>query len=165
MTLPLHVCHALLAAALTCAAPTALADFYTGRVVAVVDGDTVTVLDTARVQHRIRLSGIDAPEKRQPFGNVSRQHLGDLVFGRDVTVEYHKIDRYGRQLGKLLVADLDANLAQVRAGLAWHYKRYEGEQPHKDRVEYSEAETEARTARRGLWRDFAPIAPWDFRRH
>lgn len=125
--------RSLLAAVLACLAPQALADLYTGRVVAISDGDTLTVLDAEKVQHKVRLSGIDAPEKRQPFGNVSRQHLADLLFGRDVAVEYHKVDRYGRQLGKVLVADVDANLAQVSAGLAWHYMHYEREQPFEDR--------------------------------
>ncbi len=122
----------------------ALADLYTGRVVAISDGDTLTVLDADKVQHKVRLSGIDAPEKRQPFGSVSWQHLAGLVFDRDVAVEYHKVDRYGRQLGKVWLADEDANLAQVRAGLAWHYKRYEREQPFEDRPTYSKAEVTAR---------------------
>ncbi|BAL23711.1 hypothetical protein AZKH_1389 [Azoarcus sp. KH32C] len=161
----MRVYRALLTATLMCLTDLAPAGIYSGRVVAIADGDTLTVRDTANVQHKVRLSGIDAPEKRQPFGNVSRQHLAELVFGRYVAIEYHKVDRYGRELGKVLVADRDANLAQIRAGLAWHYKRYEGEQPSRDRAEYSDAETEARVARRGLWHDSTPVAPWDFRRH
>jgi endonuclease YncB( thermonuclease family) len=105
-----------------------------------------------------------APEKKQPFGTVSRKHLADLVFGKTVTVTYRKVDRYGRQIGVLHVGDIDANLAQLRAGLAWHYKHYEREQPYKDRAAYAAAEREASEHKRGLWRDRDPISPWDYRR-
>lgn len=99
-----------------------------GRVVAVADGDTITVLDADRVAHRIRLGGIDAPEKRQAFGTRSKQSLSDIVFNRAVTVETGKTDRYGREIGKILVDGADANLQQVQRGFAWHYKTYEREQ-------------------------------------
>lgn len=89
-----------------------------GRVVGVSDGDTVTVLDAGRRQHKFRLLGIDAPEKDQDFGERSKQSLSDLVFGKDVMVEYEKKDRYGRTLGKVVVGGRSANLEQVRAGLA-----------------------------------------------
>lgn len=154
-----------LAAALAGVASTALADVYTGRVVAIADGDTLTVLDKAKVQRKVRLSGIDAPEKRQSFGTVSRKHLADLVFGKTVTVAYRKIDRYGRQIGVVRVGEIDANLAQIRAGLAWHYKHYEREQPPDERAAYAAEERNARENKRGLWGDAKPIAPWDFRRH
>ena len=100
------------------------ADVIRGRVVGVADGDTVTVLDASKSQHRIRLQGIDAPESRQAFGTRSKQHLSDLVFDREVSVEWQKLDRYGRVLGKVLVGGRDLCLAQVRAGMAWHYKYY-----------------------------------------
>ena len=128
------------------------------------DGDTITVLDANRQQNKVRLTGIDAPEKFQPFGNRSRQHLSALVHGRDVVVEWNKRDRYGRILGKVLVGSVDANLEQIRAGLAWHYKQYEREQSREDRETYASAELDARTAKRGLWIDPAPIPPWEFRR-
>lgn len=132
--------------------------------VGVADGDTITVLGTGNRQARIRLQGIDAPESRQAFGQVSKQHLSDLIFGRQVVVEYEKTDRYGRTLGKVLTGGRDVNLQQVKAGLAWHYKYYQEEQSPADRRLYAEAETEARSAGRGLWADSAPIPPWDFRR-
>ena len=134
---------------------------FTGQVVSVADGDTITVLDAAKVQHKIRLAGIDAPEKKQPFGNRSKESLSELVFSKTVTVETDKRDRYGREVGKVLVDGLDANLVQVLQGFAWHYKAYEREQPLIDRKAYADAETEAKAARRGLWADLAPIPPWE----
>ena len=130
-----------------------------GRVVGVSDGDTITVLDTSKVQHKIRLAGIDAPEKAQPFGQVSKEHLSGLVFGKQVTVETDKTDKYGRNVGKVLVNGTDANLAQIKAGLAWHYKEYAKEQPAADRASYASAETQARASVQGLWRDPRPMAP------
>jgi endonuclease YncB( thermonuclease family) len=95
-----------------------------GRVVKIADGDTLTVLDRSNRQHKIRLVGIDAPERKQPFHTKSRQNLADLVFGKEVAVEWHKRDRYKRILGKVVLDGQDVNLAQIRAGLAWHYKQY-----------------------------------------
>jgi endonuclease YncB( thermonuclease family) len=135
-----------------------------GRVVAIADGDTITVLDADRVQHRIRLGGIDAPEKRQAFGTRSKQSLSDIVFNKAVTVETGKIDRYGREIGKILVDGMDANLQQVQRGFAWHYKTYEREQSLSDRQLYDFAQSEAKAARRGLWQDAEPVAPWDWRK-
>jgi endonuclease YncB( thermonuclease family) len=135
----------------------------TGRVVAVADGDTVTVLDGNNTQHKIRLAGIDAPEKKQPYGQRSKQSLSDLVFDKQVNVETDKTDKYGREVGKILVNGQDANLEQVTRGFAWHYKEYQREQDENDRKLYDFAEKEARAARRGLWADADPMPPWDFR--
>lgn len=135
-----------------------------GVVVAIQDGDTLTVLDDATTQHRIRLAGIDAPEKGQPFGRRSKEGLSDLVYRRDVVVEWRKHDRYGRVVGKVLLANRDINLAQVEAGLAWHYADYAREQSSSDRAVYSQAEALARASRLGLWREPAPVAPWEFRK-
>lgn len=135
-----------------------------GRVVGVADGDTVTVLDTNQVQHKVRLSGIDAPEKKQAFGQRSKESLSGLVFDKQVMVETDKTDRYGRAVGKVLVGATDANLEQITRGFAWHYKSYAREQSVNDRKLYDFAESKARAARRGLWRDAAPIPPWDFRK-
>ena len=109
------------------------ADILRGRVVGVADGDTVTVLDAQKVQHKVRLSGIDAPEKSQPFGRRSKEHLSDLVFGQYVEVDFNKTDRYGRLIGKIVVQGRDVNLRQLYAGMAWHYKEYEREQPSVER--------------------------------
>src|SRR5688572_21480041 len=114
------------------------AETLAARVVGVHDGDTITVLDADRKQHKIRLAGIDAPESRQAFGNRSKENLSRLVFGQDVRIDWQKRDRYGRIVGKVWTVSqdancrtaecpktLDANLAQVTVGMAWHYKDYE----------------------------------------
>jgi endonuclease YncB( thermonuclease family) len=153
----------ILAALFACLAFSVSADTITGKVVAVADGDTVTVLDAGKVEHKIRLAGIDAPEKAQAFGNRSKEHLSGLVFGKTVTVDWNKKDVYGRTVGKVLVAGSDANLAQVQAGMAWHYKKYQNEQGPSDRANYAQAEDNARAGRVGLWADTNPIPPSDFR--
>lgn len=135
-----------------------------GRIVGVSDGDTVTILDSSSVQWKIRLMGIDAPEKKQAFGGKSKEHLSNLVFDKEVTVEYTKKDKYGRTVGKIVADGVDANLEQVKAGMAWHYKQYEKEQTIKDRSSYSDAEDVARTGKHGLWVDIDPIPPWDWRK-
>jgi endonuclease YncB( thermonuclease family) len=155
---------AVLLFVLACSALPAAAEVLNGEVVALADGDTVTVLDGARRQHRVRLAGIDAPEKSQPFGAASRQSLAALVFRRQVVVEWHKRDRYGRIVGKVLFGPQDVCLEQVRRGMAWHYKRFAGEQLPADRQNYGAAEEEARRLRRGLWLAPNPTPPWDFRR-
>jgi endonuclease YncB( thermonuclease family) len=136
-----------------------------GKVVKIADGDTITILDAQNVQHKIRLQGIDAPERRQDFGEVSREHLATLVFGRYVKIEYEKVDRYGRLVGKVWVDDHDECLEQLKAGLAWQYREYEKEQLPADRQLYENAEQEARTLKRGLRKDPSPTAPWEYRHH
>jgi endonuclease YncB( thermonuclease family) len=135
-----------------------------GQVVGVSDGDTVTLLVAQKKQWKVRLLGIDAPEKKMPFGQRSKQHLADLIYKKQVTVEYSKKDRYGRTLGKILVGGIDANLSQIRAGMAWHYKQYQRDQLSEDRQLYSEAEDAARSSHRGLWADATPTPPWDWRK-
>ncbi len=143
---------------------TALAYSLTGEVVRVVDGDTIYVLDANYEQHKIRLAGIDAPERKQPYGLASRKHLASIVAGKQVTVEYQKRDRYGRIVGKVLLDAIDACLEQVKGGFAWHYKKYQQEQNPEDQQRYATAENQAREYRLGLWRENNPNAPWDFRR-
>lgn len=136
-----------------------------GLVVGVADGDTLTVRGDDRRQHRVRLAGIDAPEKRQDFGQRSKQSLSELAYRQHVRVEVAKEDRYGRSVGTVLRGTLDVNLEQVRRGLAWHYKQYQHEQRPADREAYAAAEDEARASRRGLWSMPQPTAPWAYRRH
>ena len=143
---------------------TAWADTLTGRVIAVLDGDTITILDASDQQHKIRLAGIDCPEKSQPFGQVAKQSLSDQLFSRQVSIETNKIDRYGRTIGKVIVDGVDANLGQIKAGMAWHYKQYAKEQPIDDRILYAEAEDIARMLKKGLWSDNDPVPPWDWRK-
>jgi endonuclease YncB( thermonuclease family) len=139
------------------------AELISGRVVHVADGDTVTVLDAGKVQHKIRLAGIDAPEKSQAYGERSRESLAELVANRTVIVDTEKQDRYGRRVGKVLVAGKDVNVEQIRRGLAWFYRHYERELSDADRQHYDRAEAEARDYRRGLWADPRPVPPWEFR--
>jgi endonuclease YncB( thermonuclease family) len=143
------------AAVLVGAAPEARADF-AGRVVAVHDGDTVTVL-SAGVARRVRLLGIDAPERGQPYASVSRRALATRVAGREVTVVERGKDSFGRALGRVLVAGTDANTAQVQDGHAWVFRRYETDPA------LIALEAEAKAAGRGLWRDSAPVPPWVWR--
>lgn len=156
----------------TCWTSIAYAEFLQGRVVAVSDGDTIKLLDADHNQYKIRLMGIDAPEKAQAYGQKSKQHLSGLVFGRDVAVEWHKRDRYQRIIGKILVAQpdcstcdktVDAGLEQVRSGLAWWYRQYAKEQSPEERLSYDAAEAEARNRQIGLWSDPDPVPPWDYR--
>ena len=129
-----------------------------GLVVAIADGDTLTVLNEDFQQVKVRLAEIDAPEKRQPFGTRARQSLGDLCHEKRAEVRVVDVDRYKRIVGRVTCAGVDANAAQVRRGLAWVYDRYA-----KDKTLYR-LQDEARSARRGLWADRNPMAPWDWRK-
>jgi endonuclease YncB( thermonuclease family) len=142
----------------------AWADVIKGKVVRVSDGDTIVVLDAQKVQHKIRLAGIDAPESKQAFGQVSKQGLADLVANKTVTVETNKIDRYGRQVGKVLLGKQDVCLSQLELGLAWFFRQYQNELSDADRKLYEDAEATAKDLKLGLWRDPAPTPPWEFRR-
>ena len=147
---------------------------FDARVVGVADGDTITVLDANKVQHRIRLAGIDAPEKGQPFAERSKQTLRRMVMGRNARIEWDEQDRYGRLVGKVWVTPagincaqepcpktLDAGRAQLTVGLAWHYLgRHQDEE---DSLAYEFDEMEARARRVGLWSEPDPVAPWDWR--
>lgn len=154
----------LLALCLTLLALLASAKELRGRVVRVADGDTLTLLDANKVQHKIRLNGIDAPEKGQAFGQKSQESLAALAAGREVVVTTRKQDRYGRSVGKVLVDGADVNLVQVERGLAWFYRQYQNELTSEDRQKYKQAENDARTSRRGLWVEQEPVPPWDWRR-
>ena len=155
------------------APPVSAANILDGTVVNVADGDTITVLDSNNVQHRVRIAGIDAPEKSQPFGNASRKRLVELVARKEVRVEFNKHDRYGRIVGKVLVTPpdcptcgktLDVGLAQVTTGMAWWYRKYAHEQSPEDQGRYGFAEQEAKTKKVGLWQDKYPQPPWEFRK-
>ena len=141
----------------------ARADELRGKVVSVSDGDTITVLDNNRVQHKIRLNGIDAPESSQEFGQASTRNLSSLIFGQEVVVTWQKIDRYGRLVGNVFLGGKDINLEQLKAGLAWYFRQYEREVPSNRRATYAAAEAEARQARRELWSQPSPPPPWEFR--
>lgn len=133
-----------------------------GKVVGVADGDTISVLIN-RHPVKVRIMGIDAPEKKQPFGQRSKQAMSDCSFGKDVDVDWTKTDRYGRSIGKVRSAGVDCGLRQIELGLAWHYKAYAREQNPVDRQTYSAAEERAKSERAGLWVDANPIPPWEYR--
>jgi endonuclease YncB( thermonuclease family) len=134
------------------------ADF-SGLVVGVSDGDTITVLHD-QTPIKIRLHGIDCPEKRQAFGNKAKQFTSHLVFGKDVTIIEHGFDKYGRILGDVILADgQNLNRKLVKAGLAWWYRKYTPK-----REDLAGMEREARQAKLGLWLDSDPIPPWCFRK-
>ena len=154
----------IIALILTVTSYSTFADQYSGKVIKITDGDTVNVLTSDNETHKIRLSGIDAPEKKQAFGNRSKQALAELIDGKIVTVDYNKLDKYQREVGKVMFNGQDVNLRQVKLGLAWHYKKYEREQDVEDRSIYADAEYLAQRDKVGLWYDSNPIAPWDFRK-
>lgn len=133
----------------------ALADF-SGRVVGVADGDTLTVVDGGR-QVRVRLWGIDAPERGQPWSRRSRDALAARAMHRQAVVSTRGSDAYGRTLARVSVDGVDLGDAQLADGLAWVYRRYS-----KDRAMIA-LEAEARAAKRGLWHESAPEPPWSFR--
>lgn len=129
-----------------------------GLVVAIADGDTLTVLNEDLQQVKVRLAEIDAPEKRQAFGTRSRQSLGELCHEKRAEVRVIDVDRYKRVVGRVSCAGVDANATQVRRGMAWVYDR-----SAKDKTLY-QLQDEARGSGRGLWADRNPIAPWDWRK-
>jgi endonuclease YncB( thermonuclease family) len=141
-------------------ASTALyAEDFAGKVVAISDGDTIRVMHNG-ASERIRLWGIDCPEMKQPFGTRAKQFTGDLAFGQVVTVKVRDIDRYKRTVAEVILPD-GRNLNQeiVRAGMAWWYQQY----ARRETV-VQDLEQEARDAKRGLWSEPKPAAPWKWRK-
>ena len=144
-------------------ASAAFADTLHGQVIGISDGDTATVLTNEGRQVKVRIAGIDAPEKAQAFGQASKEAMSDCAFGKPVEIEWNKLDRYGRTIGKIQADGIDCGLRQIEMGLAWHYKAYEREQNPEDRRAYERAEINAKDAGKGLWRDKRPVPPWEFR--
>lgn len=135
----------------------ASADDFTGVTVGIADGDTITVL-AGKKEVRVRLAEIDAPEKSQAFGQASKQSLSALCYRKRTSVQVREVDRYGRVVGHVLCDGMDANRTQLANGMAWVYTTYV-----RDRSLYR-IQDEARSARRGLWADQTPVAPWEWRR-
>lgn len=143
-----------------------------GRVVGVADGDTLTLADGRQRRIKVRLSGIDAPEKNQVYGRQSAAHLASLVLGKAVEVEWDRRDAYGRVIGRVLVAPnacpacaklRDAGLAQIAAGYAWWYRSESRELAHADKFRYAFAENTARARHGGLWAAPNAVPPWQWR--
>lgn len=129
-----------------------------GKVIAVADGDTFALLTADHVQHKIRLYGIDCPEKKQAYGQKAKEFTSALIFGKDVTVDILDIDRYDRIVGIVYVDSTVLNEELLSAGYAWHYKQYDNS------IRYASLESDARQHKRGLWEDSKAVAPWDFRK-
>ena len=146
------------------------ADF-TAKVQRVVDGDTVHVVNKAGKKFKVRLTGIDAPEKNQPYGLAATYKLTEILINKLVLLKSkpnngkpYTIDRYKRVLAKIILDGKDINLSQVLTGYAWHFKRYQKQQSPSDRELYSEAEIDAKKNELGLWEEKNPIAPWKWRK-
>lgn len=131
-----------------------------GVAVRVQDGDSFLVRAADGLRHRIRIEGIDAPEKGQPFADAARDHLESLVLDRPLELRVSKTDPYGRLVAQVHNGQLDVGLAMISAGLAWHFRRFAGEQPVELRRQYQQAQARAREARAGLWRQEQPMEPW-----
>lgn len=152
-----HLCSFLLGVLLSFPSQAAT---LTGRVVKVSDGDTITVLE-GTIQHKIRLLGIDAPERNQPFGNRSKQALANNVAGKTVAVEYKLRDKQQQILGKVIYMGYDINLRQLELGMAWHYQQHAQEQA--DQTQYAQAAHIAQRDKIGLWSYADSVAPWKSR--
>jgi len=139
--------------------PAASSRILAGKVVAIADGDTLTVL-VGTNQHTIRLHGIDCPESGQPFGTRAKEFTSSAAFGKTVSVETVDVDQYGRTVGRVLLPDgSDLGQQLVKAGLAWWYVYYT---PNDTTL--AGLEKAARAARVGLWGDAGPVPPWEWRR-
>ena len=144
-------------------------------IVGISDGDTLTARCGEPGQYeqvKVRLQGIDAPERKQPFGERARQALAELTFQKEAELRCNKLDRYKRHVCSVWVKPdeapgpaktLDAGLAMVTQGMAWWYRSYAREQSPQERGQYEFAEQEAKARKAGLWRDAETIAPWKWR--
>jgi len=137
-----------------------------GKVVGVTDGDTIKVLDADNTLHKIRMYGIDAPEKKQPFGQKAKGHLSSIVFSKNVRVNIINADRYGRSVGIVYLKDgftrNSVNLDMIIEGYAWAYLQYI--KALEDRILYAECQDKAKNLKLGLWVDKNPTAPWEYRK-
>lgn len=132
---------------------------FTGQVVGLSDGDTVEVLREGK-SVRVRLYGVDTPERKQPFGSRARQFSSDLVFRQTVTITIRDTDQYGRLVGDVRIPDgRSLNEELVRSGLAWWYRTYA-----PNETQLAQLEAQARAEQRGLWADLEPIPPWQWRK-
>ena len=141
----------------------ALAEVLLGTVIAVHDGDTITLrIETNK--KKIRLVGIDAPELKQPYGVEARSALREAVLDKVVLVEATKTDKYGRVIGKVIVDGQDINLKQVQSGMAWAYSEYLKELSRIDKALYLEAEAQSQAIAAGLWNESNRVEPWIWRK-
>ena len=140
------------------------AELLEGMVERVKDGDTVRLRLAGGERADVRLAGIDTPEKAQPFGRAAGRRLAALCLGRRAEADRRDTDRFGRAVGRLFCDGRDVGRLLIAEGLAWHFKRYERNQPLDERDADSSAESAARDARVGLWSEADPIPPWEWRK-
>lgn len=138
-----------------------LSQALTGKVVNVADGDTITILDSNKTQHKIRFYGIDTPEKGQAFGNAARSYTSSLTAGKNAEIIAYDTDRYGRTVGIVMVNGVNVNQSLIEGGFAWQYRAYCKESFCDDWIGL---EQEARSSKLGLWADPNPTAPWEWRK-
>lgn len=129
-----------------------------GKVTKIIDGDSIIVVGNDKKEYEVQIEGTDAPETKQPFGKESTEALSKMLKDKKVKVTWEKADNFDRLLAQVFVDDKHANLEMIKSGMAWHFKRY-----NKSEV-LAKAETEAKEAKRGLWADEKPTAPWDYRK-
>jgi micrococcal nuclease len=134
------------------------------KVVGISDGDTITVLTANKQQLRVRLAGIDAPERSQAYGMKARKHLADQVFGKIIELETRGTDKYKRTLGIVFLNDQDINELMIKDGYAWFYRQYASSQPDEEVARYAEAEESAKSEGLGLWAGSDPMPPWTYRK-
>ena len=130
-----------------------------GKIVKVIDGDTVDILTPEKQKIRVRLLDIDAPESRQAYGNASKKYLASLIAGKSVFIKENKKDIYQRTLGTIYLEQININAKMVENGFAWAY-RYKGVVNNNNMLKL---ESKAKQNKKGLWKDKHPIAPWEFR--
>ncbi len=157
--LAIAACGAALLVANVAAAKGAANKTLAGEVIGISDGDTLTILDQARTTHKIRLAHIDAPESAQPFGNRAKQALSSICFRKMAKIAVIDTDRYGRSVGVVHCAGVEANKSMVADGFAWVYRKYAANEN-----ELIALESKARREQIGLWSDANPMPPWDYRR-
>lgn len=127
---------------------------YKGKSIKVDDGDTFTFLSSGKNTYRIRLDGIDAPEKGMPYARKSKEFLAALLLDQAIELRAVSVDRYGRYVGKVYCKGVNVNLLMVQAGYAWHYSQYSQD------YALAQAQAKAREQKKGLWQNKAPLAPW-----
>ena len=129
-----------------------------GKVVGITDGDTFTLLDQGKKQLKVRLYGIDCPEKKQDFGSVAKTRLSELIFGKQVQIEFKSYDRWRRTVANVFCDGKNVNELLLAEGLAWHFTKYD------DNPKWSVLEKNAREKKLGLWSYGNPVPPWKWRR-
>lgn len=134
-----------------------------GVVQRVIDGDTLVLMESDQSLRTLRLAGIDAPERRMPYGEDAKRMLSALISGKNVQATATKLDRYGRTIATVYLHGGDINLALIQQGWAWHYKAYANEQPSEEADAYARAETLAKLRKLGIWQSTVPIPPWEWR--